>query len=433
VIGAVFSRVAMGNFVDVYGPRFGISLCLGITAPAVYCIGLSTGPAGFIASRLFIGFSLASFVACQFWCTSMFNTRIVGTANAFAAGWGNMGGGFTHLIMPLIFDGITHHMPGFIAWRWAFFVPASFQVILMVLVLSFAQDLPDGNYLDLRSAGALAKPTGWPVWKAALFNYRMWAMMLAYGYCFGVELTVDNVLPQYLYDQFHLNLSIAGLLGSVFGMMNLFTRAGGGILSDLCAKHYGMRGRLWALWITQSLGGVFCIVLGLVSNSLTVTMIIIVIFSIFCQASCGLSFGVVPFVSKRSTGLVSGFVGSGGNIGAAVTQAIFFTYIPLSVPQAFFYMGIMTIGVTALYLTMYFPMWGGLFRGAKSGVTEEDYYLSEYTAEERAAGLHSASVKFAYESRSQRGPKHGGAEAGMAHITANGSAAPHGTGKAVEI
>jgi hypothetical protein len=26
-------------------------------------------------------------VACQFWCTSMFNTRVVGTANALAAGW----------------------------------------------------------------------------------------------------------------------------------------------------------------------------------------------------------------------------------------------------------------------------------------------------------------------------------------------------------
>jgi NNP family nitrate/nitrite transporter-like MFS transporter len=46
-----------------------------------------------------------------------------------------------------------------------------------------------------------------------------------------------------------------------------------------------------------------------------------VIFSIWCQQSCGLSFGVVPFVSKRSTGLVYGLVGAGGNAGAAVTQA----------------------------------------------------------------------------------------------------------------
>jgi nitrate/nitrite transporter NarK len=49
-------------------------------------------------------------------------------------------------------------------------------------------------------------------------------------------------------------------------------------------------------------------------------MAVLVVFSIFCQQSCGLSFGIVPFVSKRSTGLVSGFVGSGGNVGGAVTQ-----------------------------------------------------------------------------------------------------------------
>jgi nitrate/nitrite transporter NarK len=72
---------------DTYGPRFGIGLCIGLTAPAVYCIALCSNAAGFIISRLFIGFSLATFVACQFWCTSMFNTKVVGTANALAAGW----------------------------------------------------------------------------------------------------------------------------------------------------------------------------------------------------------------------------------------------------------------------------------------------------------------------------------------------------------
>jgi NNP family nitrate/nitrite transporter-like MFS transporter len=44
-------------------------------------------------------------------------------------------------------------------------------------------------------------------------------------------------------------------------------------------------------------------------------MAVLVLLSVTCQQSAGLSFGVVPFVSKRSTGLVSGFVGAGGNVG----------------------------------------------------------------------------------------------------------------------
>ena len=43
---------------------------------------------------------------------------------------------------------------------------------------------------------------------------------------------------------------------------------------------------------------------------------------------------------------------------------------------------------------LYFPMWGGMFLPAKKGVTEEDYYYSEYTEAEREQGLHLASSHF---------------------------------------
>lgn len=65
-------------------------------------------------------------------------------------------------------------------------------------------------------------------------------------------------------------------------------------------------------------------------------------------------------------------------------QALFFTYTGLSTPDGFKWMGVMTIGMTALYCLMYWPQWGGMFTPAKEGVTEEDYYLSEWTHEERS-------------------------------------------------
>ena len=73
-------------FADNYGPRAGIAFCLGLTAPAVFGIALVTNGTTFIISRLIIGFTLSNFVACQFWCTSTFNAKVVATANSFGAG-----------------------------------------------------------------------------------------------------------------------------------------------------------------------------------------------------------------------------------------------------------------------------------------------------------------------------------------------------------
>jgi hypothetical protein len=47
---------------------------------------------------------------------------------------------------------------------------------------------------------------------------------------------------------------------------------------------------------------------------------ILIVFSFCCQMACGAVFGIVPFVSKRSTGTVTGTVAAGGSLGSAVTQ-----------------------------------------------------------------------------------------------------------------
>jgi NNP family nitrate/nitrite transporter-like MFS transporter len=67
----------------------------GLTLPllcfAVFCMSMVTDSATFIITRCAIGFALACFVCCQFWSSCMFSPNVVGTANAFAGGWGNLG------------------------------------------------------------------------------------------------------------------------------------------------------------------------------------------------------------------------------------------------------------------------------------------------------------------------------------------------------
>jgi NNP family nitrate/nitrite transporter-like MFS transporter len=80
--------------------------------------------------------------------------------------------------------------------------------------------MPLGNYRELAAAAVRKKDTSPNAWKAALLNYRSWVMCLNYGYCFGIELVVDNVITYYLYDQFRLNAVVAGAMGSIFGCVS---------------------------------------------------------------------------------------------------------------------------------------------------------------------------------------------------------------------
>ncbi|EPS59095.1 hypothetical protein M569_15715, partial [Genlisea aurea] len=356
VSGAIFARVAMGVVSDLVGPRLTSAGVLLLTAPPVFCFSVINSPTGFLLSRFFVGFSLANVVASLFWMSSMFSDS--GTANGFALGWANLGGGATQLIMPLVFE-VIHHIGAvkFTAWRIAFFIPGLFQTLSAYAVYFLAQDLPDGNYSELHKSGDKQKDGFFKIVFHAFRNYRGWILALTYGYCFGVELTTDNIIANYLYDRFDLNLTSAGTVAASFGLANLFTRPGGGVLSDIIGKRFGMRGRIWALWIWQTLGGVFCILLGK-ANSLGESIAFLVVFSIFVQTSCGLTYGIVPFISLRSLGIINGITAGGGNFGAVLTQVIFFRGTKYTTETGITLMGIMILCVTLLIATVYFPPWG---------------------------------------------------------------------------
>lgn len=264
--------------------------------------------------------------------------------------------------------------------------------------------MPDGNYVRLENSGEKHKDSFSQVFYHAITNYRGWILALTYGYCFGVELTIDNIIAQYFYDRFNVNLHTAGIIAASFGLANLFSRPGGGILSDVVAKRFGMRGRLWTLWVVQMLGGLLCLLLGKV-GSLSASIAVMLVFSVFVQAACGLTFGVVPFVSRRSLGVISGMTGGGGNVGAVLTQVIFFRGSRYSTEEGMMLMGVMMMCCTLPILFIYFPQWGGLFCGPKKGSTEQDYYLSEWSKAEKEQGFHKMSLKFADNSRTERGKK----------------------------
>ncbi|XVF16370.1 hypothetical protein REPUB_Repub10bG0025500 [Reevesia pubescens] len=195
---------------------------------------------------------------------SMFSCSVVGLANGVAAGWANIGAGVAQLVMPLLYSLVkSFNVPENTALRAIFVVPAAFQALTAILVLVYGQDLPCGNYKD--SKKTLNKRKGQNFIKVifhGLLNYLGWILGLTYGYCFGVELTMDNIIAQYFYYRFGVNLEVAGTIAACFALTNWFARPMGGVFSDWMAKRFGIRSRLWGLWVVQTVAGLLCVLLG---------------------------------------------------------------------------------------------------------------------------------------------------------------------------
>merc|ERR1712230_178378 len=107
-------------------------------------MALADGFTSFLLCRFFIGFSLATFVATQFWSSVMFNGKIVGTANATAAGWGNLGGGVTQIfIVWCLFKPFqAAGMDANSAWRTAMIVPGIIFLLIAVTMKMMCWDTP---------------------------------------------------------------------------------------------------------------------------------------------------------------------------------------------------------------------------------------------------------------------------------------------------
>jgi NNP family nitrate/nitrite transporter-like MFS transporter len=337
----IIARLIIGKLCDTWGPRKTAVRLLLIGSLPVFFVGLAHSYTTFLMFRLAIGVIGASFVITQFHTSMMFAPNIKGTANAVTGGWGNLGGGVTNMVMPLIFAAIVGF--GYTsaeAWRYAMIVPGTMMLVIAWLYYKYTKDTPNGNYDEIGYKAKSTK-TDWSV----LGDWRIWALTMAYAMCFGMEVTFDNVASLHFVDNFHLSQSSAGFWAGIFGFMNIFARALGGIVSDKVGKKHGMRGKgllLAGVLLLEGCG----LVLFAQAGSLMIAIVSMLTFALFLKMSNGATYGIVPFVNEKNVGLVSGIVGAGGNLGGMLFGFLFksssITYV-----QAFTYIGY-TVIVVAL-------------------------------------------------------------------------------------
>lgn len=345
VSSTIIARLLIGRLCDVIGPRATAVRLLLLGSIPVLLVGLANNYTTFLLFRLAIGVIGASFVVTQFHTSMMFAPRVRGTANAITGGWGNLGGGVTNMVMPLIFSAII----GFgyaphVAWRYAMIVPGVMMWIVAFLYYRYTKDTPAGNFSD-RVRPSAGRPADWSV----IADWRIVALTLAYAMCFGMEITFDNVASLHFVDSFHLSQHSAGFWAGLFGSMNLFARALGGFLSDRAGIRWGMRGKGLLLTVALMLEGSGLIAFAH-APTLGIAIVLMLTFALFLKIANGATYGIVPFIDERNVGLVSGVVGAGGNLGG-MAFGFLFRSDGLSYSQAFTDIGVVVLlaaGIVAI-------------------------------------------------------------------------------------
>jgi NNP family nitrate/nitrite transporter-like MFS transporter len=358
---AIFMRVIMGPICDSYGARMPMAIILVLASIPTACVGLIESAAGLAIVRFFIGIAGSTFVMAQFWPSRMFSREIAGTANGLVGGWGNLGGAWTQLMMgTLLFPAFERYYDGDSerSWRTICLIPASVAFCFGLLLPFISDDAPMGNYSEMKKNGSMDRiffTTS--LRQGATMN--TWILFIQYACSFGVELVMNNAAVLYYSSEFGLSTEQASTLGFVYGSMNIFARGLGGYMSDKLNQKFGMRGRLWLQAVLLLMEGIMIIVFSF-TDTLVGAVVTMCIFSIFTQSAEGAIYGIVPYVSKLYTGAVSGFVGSGGNVGSVV-YGLGFRSLPYG--TAFLMMGCMVIASSFLSFFINIPCHAGLLWG----------------------------------------------------------------------
>ena len=357
----IFMRFVNGPLCDKYGPRIMMSAILLFACVPTALTGIVQSASDLVLIRMFIGVGGSTFVMCQYWTSRMFTREVVGTANALAGGWGNLGGGVTQLVVGSVLFPIFKVIysddddcnasinddkicASEKSWRTVCVIPAVVTCITAIWIVKNSDDAPKGNYYEMKVHGAMPAISATSSFRDGAYNVNTWILFVQYACCFGVELTMNNAAALYFKEEFGQSTESAAAIASIFGWMNLFARGLGGFMSDKMSAKIGMKGRLIAQSVCLFFEGIMVLIFAN-STNLGFAICILVFFSIFVQAAEGSSYGIVPYVNPPVTGSIAGIVGAGGNSGAVCFGMGF---RELDYKEAFLLMGVCILATSVL-------------------------------------------------------------------------------------
>lgn len=365
-------RVIVGMLCDRIGPRK--TFCIVMWSMAFPCIwfAFATSYTEMLISRLILSAVGTGFVVGIAMTSLWFKPRDAGFSQGVEAGLGNWGSSLAAITVPFI----ALELLG--SWRWAVACSGMVMFAYGTYYWFAITDGPAGTKrpvgrkaqaIEVSTKGDLIKAILWTIpivgvlallvrtvtskgYIAAETSYVFYGLIVAgvlyqvlalikvnvpilkkgvpeddkynftqvgtlcmsYVVTFGAELAVISMLPFFFQKTFQLSPVMAGLLGSMFAVLNFFSRALGGYISDRMPTR-----KLAHLIYLAGVAGGF-VLMGLINSEwpLPLAVMVVMICALFVTGGCGTTFALVPFVKRRITGNVAGYAGAYGNVGAVV-------------------------------------------------------------------------------------------------------------------
>ena len=204
----------------------------------------------------------------------------------------------------------------------------------------------DQEMLDTARGEVIVKPSAKEAVKV-IFSPQTAVVAMCYFCSFGAELAINSILGAYYLKNFpKLGQTGTGRWAAMFGLLNVFCRPLGGIVSDFL---YRRTGKVWSkkIWLHSLaiITGVFQIAIGVLNSKDKSTMFGLVAgMALFLEAGNGANFSLVPHVHPFANGIISGVTGATGNFGGIIF-AIIFRYLGVNYGKAFWIIGVITIAV----------------------------------------------------------------------------------------
>lgn len=423
-------RVVVGMICDRIGPRKTFSIVMWAMAIPCVWFAFATSYTEMLISRLILSAVGTGFVVGIAMTSLWFKPRDAGFSQGVEAGLGNWGSSLAAITIPILALTVLD------SWRWAIAVSGIVMFLYATYYWFAITDGPKGTVRPVaRKAQAIEVSTWGDLIIAILWTIPLWGVLsllvrlvvnkgyvtsetsyllyavivfmvlyqiyglikvnvpilkkgvpeddkykftqvgtlcASYVVTFGAELAVVSMLPFFFQKTFALSPVMAGLFGSVFALMNFFSRALGGYVSDRTPT----RKLAHLIYLAGVTGGF--VVMSMIGPSwpLAAAVLVTVACAMFVTGGCGTTFALVPFVKRRITGNVAGYAGAYGNVGAVVYTS---AYVYLTANQFF-----LMLGTTAAVVFVFCLF----FMKEPAGAFAKEYHLSSVDKEMMAGGGH---------------------------------------------